>query len=71
MFQLDDVFAWKIETFLPPLSVLKLITGFMPLFIKLHSRFTVASSASWTNTIRHVSEGRQTEAAGAPGAMSR
>lgn len=35
-----------------------------------HSTFSVAWSASWTNTICHVSEGRQTEYAGAPGAMS-
>lgn len=55
----------------PVLSVVKLITDFVPLFSKLHSTFSVASSACWTNTICHVSEGRQSESARAPGAMSR
>lgn len=49
----------------------KIKNWFYAIVFKLHSAVSIASSATWTNTICHVSEGRQRESSTAPGAMSR
>lgn len=63
---------WLDNVTFPALFVCSKINHWLyGIVFKLHSTFSVASSASWTNTICHVSEGRRRESAGAPGAMSR